>query len=300
MSTRNEKVSEQENISHRVSNILEQMDWSQDQLADVIGYSRNYVSMVKGGRKPGKGFVSALLTFERDHGIKAPTKLANSAQEKLVAAMERAKMTPADVAKRIHYQIGVVQAVAEGSGRIKEDMAKKIEALNIGVTAEELMDGSDSPQILDQTGRTGTVGSIPKVKSINAGRMRMIPLISMTQAGPSINFEDDIFQHDAVAVADVKDPKAFALTVRGNSMEPEIKEGDVAVICPSWQPRNGDEVICRTVDGDVMCKIYHTKFNGQFIILSSYNAAHPTVELRRDEIEWIYPVQSVQKTRRRE
>jgi hypothetical protein len=49
-----------------------------------------------------------------------------------------------------------------------------------------------------------------------------------------------------------------------------------------------------------MCKIYQAKSSGQFIILSSYNSAYPPIELQRSEIEWIYPVQSVQKTRRRE
>jgi phage repressor protein C with HTH and peptisase S24 domain len=73
-------------------------------------------------------------------------------------------------------------------------------------------------------------------------------------------------------------------------MEPTIKEGDVAVICPSWEPRHGDEVICRTIHGDVMCKIYQPNPGEKKVILSSYNPAFPPQEFSQDEIEWIYPV----------
>lgn len=300
MSIRNEKVSDLQKIGEQVSKAREQLRMNQQQLADALGYSRNYISMLEGGREPGDNFRRDWQKFLVSKGLASEHGVSTGPRGQLRSAMLRMGLSPAQLAKKIGYQIGVVQAVVENGARISEAMAEKIVAVLPELDMETLLGGSDTPTVMDEDGRYGTVGSKPTMQSLDGGRVRLIPLIAMTQAGPSINFEDEIFQHDAVAVVDVKDPKAFALTVRGNSMEPEIKEGDVAVVCPSWQPRNGDEVICRTVHGDVMCKIFQTKFNGQFVILSSYNPAYPPVELSAEEIEWIYPVQSVQKTRRRD
>jgi phage repressor protein C with HTH and peptisase S24 domain len=98
---------------------------------------------------------------------------------------------------------------------------------------------------------------------------------------------------------DIKDRLAFGVKIKGNSMEPRIAEGDSAIVCPGWSPKSGDTVICRTMDGDVMCKIYQPKNGGELVILSSYNPAYPAMELKREEIAWIYPVgQLVQNLRR--
>lgn len=293
-------MSNSQNFGQRVRNFRERLGLSQEQLAGVLGYSRNYISMIEGGREPGKSFVREWLTFEQERGFESEKSENGGARSVLRSAMEKAGFTPNSLAKKIGYQIGVVQAVVEGAARIKEDMAERIVGVLPELDLDTLLGGSETPRTYMAGGRYGTVGAKPQMASLDGGRVRMIPLISMTQAGPSINFEDEIFQHDAVAVIDVKDPKAFALRVRGNSMEPEIKEGDIAIVCPEWSVRNGDEVICRTIHGDVMCKIYQTEGSGEFVILSSYNAAFPPMKLNRDEIEWIYPVQSVQKTRRRE
>lgn len=281
-----------------INRVLKSLGWTLEQLAEKIIIKPDTLRKYAGGYQPASPRVMSIISSLAPKESHAMT--VGGARGKLKLALQAAQITPAQLAKKIDYQIGVVQAVVDGGARIKEEMAHRIEHLHIGITAEEMLEGSEVPRVMDKTGRFGTVGSVPQIQSVDGSRVRMIPLIAMTQAGPKINFEDEVFQHDAVAVIDVKDPKAFALTVRGNSMEPEIKEGDVAVICPSWKPRNGDEVICRTIHGDVMCKIYQTKFNGQYVVLSSYNPAFPPQELSMDEIEWIYPVQSVQKTRRRE
>jgi phage repressor protein C with HTH and peptisase S24 domain len=279
-----------------IRRVLDSLGWTLEQLADKIVLKPETLRKYAGGHQPASPRVMAVIS------ALAPKRHAvtDGPRGRLRQALEMAHLTPAALAKRIGYQIGVVQAVVEGAARIKEDMAEKIEELDIGLTAEELMEGSETPRVLHEGGAFSTVGSKPEILSLGAGRVRMIPLISMAQAGPHINFDDEIFQHEAIAVMDVKDPKAIALKVRGNSMEPEIKAGDVAVVCPSWTPRNGDEVICRTLDGDVMCKIYQAKAGGDFVILSSYNPAHPPTELRREDIAWIYPIQSVIKTRRRD
>lgn len=279
-----------------IQRVAEALNISVEELADRIVLQRETMRKYAKGYQPASKRIMSTIT-----NLAPPRHVMTGGPRGLLQeALRKRGWAPADLAKQIKYDAGVTNAIVMLGGRISENMAVEIVKVIPELTLEELVGGSDLPRILEESGVRGTMGAIPKVISLDGQRVRMIPLISMTQAGPSINFDDEIYQHEAVAVVDVKDPRAFALQVRGNSMEPEIKDGDVAVVCPSWTPRNGDEVICRTVHGDVMCKIYQTKFNGQFIILSSYNPAYPAVELQREEIEWIYPVQSVQKTRRRE
>jgi phage repressor protein C with HTH and peptisase S24 domain len=54
------------------------------------------------------------------------------------------------------------------------------------------------------------------------------------------------------------------------------------------------------MDGDVFCKIYQPKDGGKVLQLLSHNPAHLPIELRPDDIAWIYPVAQVTKNMRRE
>ena len=77
------------------------------------------------------------------------------------------------------------------------------------------------------------------------------------------------------------------------TMEPRITEGDRAILTPGRETRAGDTVIARTMNGDVMCKLFQSKNDGQVIVLSSWNPAFPPVELRREEIAWMCPVRQI-------
>lgn len=218
----------------------------------------------------------------------------------LKLAMEEKGMNAKALAKAIGYEIGPVQAVLERGSRLSEAMAEKIVKVLPDLDIDTLLGGSDTPRIIDPSGATGTFGAKANILVPAGMSVKMLPLLSWTKAGMMTNFEDECYTGEAVPAFNVSDPKAFALKVRGDSMEPRVKEGDIVIVCPSWKARNGDTVIVRTVHGDIMCKLYQTKFSGKFAVLSSYNPAYPPVELSEEEIEWIYPVQGVMQTLRKE
>lgn len=294
---------------------LVETGWTVEQMADRLDYKSlkramaGEIPLPESKRRHIQDLV-ALAVAER----KVPSYLLQDVEEEeiLVHArsygprevlrkeLQKSGLNPAQLAKRIGYKIGVIQALVEGNARISERMADAIVKVLPTLSKEDLMSGSESPMVLEEAGMRGTVGMKPTIKPPPGHTVRMIPLLSWAQAGAMKGFTDEAYDHEAVTAFDVSDPKAFAVTIRGDSMDPVIREGATVVVCPSWQPRNGEEVICRTVDGDVMCKIYQSKFNGQFVILSSYNSAHPPIELSRDEIAWIYPVHSYTHTRRTE
>jgi SOS-response transcriptional repressor LexA len=164
---------------------------------------------------------------------------------------------------------------------------------------EELMAGSDQPPIMEDSGAHGTFGATPNI-DMPGRKLRYVPLLSWAQAGTVTNgFLDAAYEHEGVISIDRDDRRAFGVKIRGDSMSPRIMEGDDAIVCPTWTLRPGDTVIARTVEGDVMCKVYTPRNGGRIALLSSFNPAYPPFELDMESVAWIYPVgQVVQNLRR--
>jgi len=225
----------------------------------------------------------------------------SGARSKLKIARDRAGYTQAQFAKKIGYQIGVLQSIEDGSGRASEKMIDAILKVLPTLEKSDLAEGSDSPRTFSELGTSATFGSKPNIRLPEGVRARYVPHLSWAQAGAlDAGFVDDAYDYTGILSIDVNDARAFGVEIRGNSMEPRIAEGDNAIVCPTWTPRAGDTVICRTVHGDVMCKIYQPKKGGEIVVLSSYNPAYPPMELKREEIAWIYPVGQITQSLRKE
>ena len=73
---------------------------------------------------------------------------------------------------------------------------------------------------------------------------RGIPIINSTNGGPPSETVDpgqDHYQRLPITPEIVGDPDAFAVTLHGDSMEPDFHEGDVLVFAPSAEVQDGDE-----------------------------------------------------------
>jgi phage repressor protein C with HTH and peptisase S24 domain len=130
--------------------------------------------------------------------------------------------------------------------------------------------------------------------------VREIPLISWAQAGIAARYEEIPEEWQEHIWAAVNDRQAFAIQLRGDSMEPKFSEGDVVVLMPNIPARNGDLVVANIVDEGFAFKILNV-VGGDFqkLRLSSYNQAYPPMDYDREQFHWIYPVHSVNKVIRR-
>jgi SOS-response transcriptional repressor LexA/DNA-binding XRE family transcriptional regulator len=303
------KLQTSENTAaERVKAFRERLQWSQQELATAMGFARNYISQVELGREPGKRFLQAMLTCEQLHSPVVsnlpmagmdiedfrPVRYGDSPRERLQQALAGKKLTPAGLAKKIKYDAGIVENVVNGSGRISEAMAEKIvAALDGGLTVAELLDGSDTPRIMDATGLRGTHGAKATVQLPGASPTRMVPLISWAAAGSLAGAAalDEDFASDAVA--STVPGRAFAVEISGDSMYPKIEPGDYVVVRADAVPRPGQVVLVRTIHGDVLCKRYTTRDGNRLVILSSINKSYEPIEIPASEIAWIYPVQQM-------
>ena len=122
---------------------------------------------------------------------------------------------------------------------------------------------------------------------------RLIPLVSWAQAGAAVDYDELPASWQKVVPTNIDDPKAFAVTVAGDSMEPRYHENDVAMLTPSKALRQNDVVVARLEDQGVVFKLCSR--SGDTFRFSSYNPAYAPFEVRADQVLWVYPVHSVLK-----
>jgi len=139
----------------------------------------------------------------------------------------------------------------------------------------------------------------PNGNATPAYGLRNLPVLSWAQAGQATDFEEIPRDWDEVVPSDVSDEHAFAVRLRGDSMEPRFSDGDIAVLLPGIAATNGETVVANLRNQGILCKIMHVQLDKNLIKLSSYNPAYPPTEYHRDEFHWIFPVATIIKQLRR-
>ncbi len=108
-----------------------------------------------------------------------------------------------------------------------------------------------------------------------------VPVISLAAARDWDDFTDKEFPvaiADEYRLAHTNDPNAFYVRAEGNSMVPDIREGDLVLIEPNERPENGDIVFTHCENEAVIKKLYITD-DGK-IILTSLNSEHPPIAVK--------------------
>jgi SOS-response transcriptional repressor LexA len=118
-------------------------------------------------------------------------------------------------------------------------------------------------------------------------RLVELPLISAVPAGKVATMFHPDHVDDYVTVDDVRDPGAFALRVKGNSMSPRIEDGDVVIVSPQAEARNGDICVVRVEGEDTLKKV---KFEGTYVHLIPLNPDFEPVTVRRKDVNFVWKV----------
>jgi phage repressor protein C with HTH and peptisase S24 domain len=69
-------------------------------------------------------------------------------------------------------------------------------------------------------------------------------------------------------------------------MRPVYRAGDRIMVQPTSEPRRGDRVVVKTLDGEVMAKEV-ARITGKRLELTSLNPDYPGRVLERRDIAWI-------------
>lgn len=119
-----------------------------------------------------------------------------------------------------------------------------------------------------------------------------IPLLSHVPAGKTSMMFHPEHVDRYVTVDNIKDPTAFALVVKGNSMSPKIENGDIVVVSPQQEVHSGDICVVRVNDEDVLKKI---KFEGNYVHLIPLNPEFEAVTVRKHDVMFVWKVVRVIK-----
>lgn len=130
--------------------------------------------------------------------------------------------------------------------------------------------------------------------------IRRIPIITCAQAGLATQFEEFPEHWQETIPAAIHDNRAFAIQLKGDSMEPRYSDGDIAIVLPQTPARNGDLVVANIKEEGFACKIM-TLIGGdpRHIRLTSYNQAYPPMDFAREQFHFIFPVHQVTRLVRR-
>ncbi|MBI5634968.1 MAG: helix-turn-helix domain-containing protein [Nitrospirae bacterium] len=125
-------------------------------------------------------------------------------------------------------------------------------------------------------------GYLPvNVEPASLKKMRQIPIISWVTAGRWDAVSDNFPPGDADewTESDVKGKNVFALRIKGDSMEPEFREGDVVIVNPHVEAKPGDYVIVKNDEEEATFK--QLKKFGDTLVLHPLNSRYEDIELKK-------------------
>jgi len=119
-----------------------------------------------------------------------------------------------------------------------------------------------------------------------------IPLVGRVAAGVPIHAEDNIIGYVDIPKRVAEQNDMFALTIKGNSMYPEIKNGDIVVVRKQSFAENKDICIVRINGEDATCK--RVEITNEGITLIPINPEYESKFYTKEEVETL-PVEIVGK-----
>jgi phage repressor protein C with HTH and peptisase S24 domain len=170
-------------------------------------------------------------------------------------------------------------------------------ARKLGISRQHLSKLENSPKPLSAKLARRVAEECRSLRTRPAGQIsgiRAIPVRSWAQAGIGVDFEELPLDWQRQIATDCPDERAFAVEIQGDSMEPKYLQGDIAVLMPTHQPRNGSLVVARLEEG-VVFKVFTVRDQSSIRICSftSYNSVFQPIEVPGSKVIWNFPVYQI-------
>ena len=120
----------------------------------------------------------------------------------------------------------------------------------------------------------------------------MIPVLGVVRAGLPMDAVENIIDYEEISEEMARQGEFFALQIKGDSMEPRIKEGDVVIVRKQPTVENG-EIAIVLVNGDEATVKRVQRFDGGINLIPS-NSAYNVLTYTNAQIESL-PVQILGK-----
>ena len=110
-----------------------------------------------------------------------------------------------------------------------------------------------------------------------------IPVLGKVAAGIPIEAIEDIVDWEEIPVEMAKKGDYFALSIKGDSMEPKMSEGDVVIVKKQQDVESGEVAIVRINGDNATCKRLLKSSDG--FILISLNPTYAPMHYSNEDIE---------------
>ena len=200
--------------------------------------------------------------------------------DRLKQARKRKKLSQAELSR----QLGVTQqAVGKwDTGRSTPDPVTGARLAELLDTTTDVLLGLQQPDFAPPVGQRTPYNESP------------IPVVGTVRAGyGALAFEEDY----GTEYACVKDPdNYFYLVVKGDSMEPRISDGDLALVHRQPTLENGElGVMVYGTDGEGTLKKYLRR--GNAVVLHPFNPAYEDLVIKGEELDHLYIAGKVVETK---
>lgn len=157
----------------------------------------------------------------------------------------------------------------------------------------EILDTTADVLLGLQTENAAGAGSVGR-NAFSRYTQCLIPVVGTVRAGyGALAFEEDYGSE----YASVKDPQNyFYLVVKGDSMEPRISDGDLALVHRQSTLDNGDlGVMVYGTDGEGTLKKYIQR--GNAVVLQPFNPAYEELVIKGEDLDHLYIAGKVVETK---
>ncbi len=179
---------------------------------------------------------------------------------------EEKGLSAREVARRAGISDGHVLYIENEQRKPTFDVLMKIiKALN-----------ADVQEFLQETGYLPV-----NVEPVAMKNTRPVPVVSWVIAGKWEAVCDNFQPGDADdwIETEVKGKNVFALKIKGDSMEPEFKEGEIVIVNPHVEAKSGDYVVVKNDEEEATFK--QLKVYGETTVLHPLNPKYPDIELKK-------------------
>jgi len=209
--------------------------------------------------------------------------------------IHRAGRTRAKQASKIGISEAHLYRILKGDHRVSDAVLERIcEAIQATEMETEELEhllvlerGTDLDRkyILEASPTAGSVSRVAeKVPVYHVG------------AGRELAFDDEGYPlgvaEDYLTVPGLSDPNAFACTIRGDSMAPELLEGDIAVFSPALEQKEGQIHFIR---GEEISTIKRVYFDGPDLRLVATNHRYAEQRVPRSEVTQLWRLYAITK-----
>ncbi len=119
-----------------------------------------------------------------------------------------------------------------------------------------------------------------------------IPVLGYVRAGVPIEAVEDILDYEEISQDMASKGEHFALSIKGDSMEPKISEGDVVIVRKQNIVENGELAVVLVNGNDATVKKFYMNDNG--VTLISTNPSYEPFYYSKEQVDSL-PVQIIGK-----